>query len=45
VRIALTAKLDIGGDLLATGRSFLRGDEANLTEPLDAYALVNLHAE
>lgn len=44
VQIEVASKVTIGGDVLASGEQFLRGDEANLVAPLDAYALVNLHA-
>ncbi|HEU4620216.1 MAG TPA: TonB-dependent receptor [Gammaproteobacteria bacterium] len=45
VRIEPTQKVALGADLLASGEQYLRGDESNLAEPLDGYALVNLHVE
>jgi len=39
-----TGRLTLGGNLLATSRQYLRGDEANLLSALDGFALVNLHA-
>ncbi|HVS25313.1 MAG TPA: TonB-dependent receptor [Gammaproteobacteria bacterium] len=36
---------DVGVDLVASSGSYYRGDEANLLEQLDGYAVVNVHAE
>lgn len=39
----LTQKLRVGGDVLYNSGVYLRGDEANLLDPLDGYATVNIH--
>jgi outer membrane receptor for ferric coprogen and ferric-rhodotorulic acid len=41
---AVTAKLSIGGDAIATSGQYLRSDEANLLAPTGGYAVVNLRA-
>ncbi len=38
----LTNRLSIGGDLLFNSDQYLRGDEANLLETIDGYAIVNV---
>jgi outer membrane receptor protein involved in Fe transport len=37
-------RFTIGGNLLVESSQYLRGDEANLLEPLDGFAVVNLSA-
>lgn len=44
VRYGLTPKLDLGADVLVSSGQYLRGDEANLTPPLDGYGVIDLHA-
>ena len=39
---ALTANWTIGGDLIAVGGQYLRGDEANLNPKIPGYSVVNL---
>jgi outer membrane receptor protein involved in Fe transport len=34
----------VGADVIATSGSFLRGDDGNRRAPVDAYAILNLHA-
>ncbi|HVZ19933.1 MAG TPA: TonB-dependent receptor [Vicinamibacterales bacterium] len=41
---ALTPSITIGGDVLYNSDQYLRGDEANLLEPIGGYALFNLRA-
>jgi iron complex outermembrane recepter protein len=43
--VAVTSKLTLGGDLRYNSGQFLRGDEANLLDTLDGYAIVNLRGE
>ena len=43
--VAVTSKLTLGGDLRYNSGQFLRGDEANLLDTLDDYAIVNLRGE
>lgn len=38
----LLPSLSVGGDLSATGKTYLRGDESNELDQLDAYAVINL---
>jgi iron complex outermembrane receptor protein len=45
VRYRLAPKLTVGGDMLASGGQYVRGDEANLVAPLDGYSVFNLHVE
>lgn len=40
----VTAALTLGADLAVTSDRYLRGDEANLTEPLDGFALLGVSA-
>lgn len=40
---ALTPKLIVGGDLIYNSDQYLRGDEANLLDPISGYAIVNVH--
>lgn len=42
---SLTPKLSIGGNVQYTSDIILRGDESNLDDPVDGYALINLHSE
>jgi iron complex outermembrane recepter protein len=42
---ALTTRLSIGGDALYNSSQFLRGDEANLLEPISGYTVVNLRGQ
>src|SRR5262249_45115549 len=42
---AATSKLHVGAELLFNGNQYLRGDEANLLQPLNAYAVVGLRGE
>jgi len=41
---AVIPSVTIGGDMTYNSRQYLRGDEANLLEPLGGYAIVNLRA-
>ncbi len=43
--VAILPNLSIGGDFLYAGDQFLRGDEANLLQPIDGYVVVNLRGE
>ena len=45
VRAAVTPKLTIGGDVVASSSQHYRGDEGNLLEPLDGYAILSFRAE
>jgi len=45
LRIAPNDRLTFGVDVLASSGSPLRGDEANLLEKIEGYALLNLRAE
>jgi len=45
VRVAVSAKLAVRADVLASSGSYYRGDEANLLGRLDGYAVLNLRAE
>ncbi|MDX1519763.1 MAG: TonB-dependent receptor, partial [Gammaproteobacteria bacterium] len=38
----ITNRLSIGGDLLYNSDQYLRGDEANLLDTIDGYAIVNV---
>jgi iron complex outermembrane recepter protein len=42
---ALLPKLSLGADVLFNSDQILRGDESNQLEPVDGYALLNLHGE
>ncbi len=42
---AFTDAFTLGADLVANSGQYLRGDEANLLDTTDAYAIVNLHGE
>lgn len=42
--LRLDAGLSLGLDVRRTGRQWLRGDEANVTTPLDAYTVANARA-
>jgi outer membrane receptor protein involved in Fe transport len=44
-RYAITSKLSVGGDLLYQSSQYLRGDEANLSQTVSGYTLVNAWAE
>ena len=44
-RVLLHEDLSIGGDLFVSSDRYLRGDEGNLGEKLDAYWTLNLRAE
>ncbi|MBI4006801.1 MAG: TonB-dependent receptor [Gammaproteobacteria bacterium] len=39
---AMTPKFSIGGDLVYNSNQYLRGDEANLLDTIDGYAVVNI---
>jgi len=39
----VSPKLSVGGNLLYNSDQFLRGDEANLLETVDGYAIVNIY--
>lgn len=41
---ALTPTLTLGGDMLYNSAQYLRGDEANLLDPIGGFAIVNLRA-
>lgn len=41
----ILADLRLGGDLMFNSDQHLRGDEANLLDAIDGYAIVNLHGE
>jgi len=43
--VALTPQLTLGGDIVLNSGRFLRGDEANLLDETDGYAIVNLRGE
>ena len=45
LRIVATEKLTVGGDLVASGGSHFRGDEANLVDEIGGYAVLGLRAE
>ena len=45
LRIAVTEDLTLGADLYASSGVYFRGDEGNLLDELDGYALVGLRAE
>lgn len=40
--VAVTSSLSLGGQLQYNGPQYIRGDEANLLDPLDGYALLGL---
>lgn len=42
---AVTPQLTIGGDVIYNSGQFLRGDEANLLDETDNYAVINLRGE
>lgn len=44
IRVALDERWSIGGDLLGSSGAHYRGDEGNLIEKIDGYALLNLRA-
>lgn len=44
LRIAATDALTFGADVVAASGAHFRGDEGNLLEPLDGYALLNVRA-
>jgi iron complex outermembrane receptor protein len=41
---AFTRAFSVGGDVVANSNQYLRGDEANLLNPIGGYAVLNLHA-
>jgi outer membrane receptor protein involved in Fe transport len=43
--IAATPQLTIGGEIIYNSGQFLRGDEANLLDETDSYAIINLRGE
>jgi iron complex outermembrane receptor protein len=45
LRVAASDRLTFGADVLASSGAPFRGDEGNLVEELDGYALLNLRAE
>ncbi len=45
VRFAATESLTIGAELMAASGAHFRGDEGNLAEELDGYALLGAHVE
>jgi iron complex outermembrane recepter protein len=45
VRFAVTERLTLGADLVASSGAYFRGDEGNLLERLDGYSVVNVRAE
>ncbi len=45
VFIAVTPQLTLGGDIVFNSGQYLRGDEANLLDETDEYAIVNLRGE
>ena len=45
VRFAANENLTIGADVYASSSQFFRGDEGNLAEEIDGYALLNLRGE
>jgi outer membrane receptor protein involved in Fe transport len=45
VRFAITGAFTLGADVVASSGAYFRGDEGNLLETLDGYAIVNLRAE
>jgi len=45
IRVSVTPRFSIGGQLLASAGQHLRGDEGNLVDKIDSYALVSLNAE
>jgi outer membrane receptor protein involved in Fe transport len=45
LRVAITEDFTIGADLIASSGAFFRGDEGNLAEELDGYALLGVRAE
>src|SRR5690606_4157600 len=45
MRIAATQKLSIGGDFFASSGQYFRGDEGNLVDRVDGYAVFNLRGE
>jgi outer membrane receptor protein involved in Fe transport len=42
--VAILNNFWVGGDVIVTSASFLRGDDANRQSKLDGYAILNLHA-
>ena len=45
VRFAFTSVFTLGADLVASSGAYFRGDEGNILDTLDGYAVVNLRAE
>ncbi len=45
IRFAITGDVTIGADLRAASEQLVRGDEGNLAEALDGYAVLDLRAE
>jgi outer membrane receptor protein involved in Fe transport len=45
LRVQATDDLTIGADVLAASSQYFRGDEGNLVEPIDGYAVLNVRAE
>ena len=43
--LAVSDKLSVGANVLANGDAYFRGDEGNLSDKVDAYALLNLRGE
>ncbi len=43
--VAVTPQLTLGGEIIYNSGQFLRGDEANLLDETDDYAIVYLHGE
>ena len=43
--VAVSPRLTLGGDIVFNSGRFLRGDEANLLDETDGYAMVNLRGE
>ena len=44
VDFAITDRLTLGGELVASSKRYLRGDEANLQAPIKGFAIVNATA-
>jgi outer membrane receptor protein involved in Fe transport len=45
LRIAITPKAALGGEIIAAASSYYRGDEGNAAEKIDGYAVANLRGE
>ncbi len=45
LRLAVAPAVSLGATVLGASNQFFRGDEANLVEPLDGYAVLNLRGE